>query len=367
MAQASETQASGPLFGELEAIFGSDKPPKPIYRDDALRNLELGLTSDINIARGGLNNVLAQFRNKQRQNNPLLRAATLESDAALRGILQRSTTPFDEYRQLGDYLFDKTQQVPDNVLNYLSNSQNISNLARGINPGSASSYETLLRGGIATRAGLDANRASLAALGGAFPQLQNAIMGRDQTLMSILPQRRAGFEALEARAMSPYMARLAGLRDLQGLGIGQNALNMGNLQGYQPHSNWANKLGAAGRATTANINQLFDWAQQAASIYGSVMGGGMMGGGGGGGSGLGSLFGGGAQQSSNPMGSARAQTAATAERVGPSYFPNYQSQSPSPAPFGTTYNPYNDTSDNFWGNRNQFYGNDGSAVGWYPG
>lgn len=289
MAQASEQTASGPLFGELEAIFGSDEAPRPIYRDTAIRNLERNLTSDVDIARGGLNNVLRKFRRQQGLNNPLLRQATMESDSALRGILQRSTTPFDEYQSLGNYLFDKTQQVPNNVLNYLANSQSISNLARGIDPGRASSYEQLLRGGIATRAGLDANRAWMQGLLGAFPQLQNAIMGRDQTLMSILPQRRAGFEALESRALNPYQAQLAGLGDLQRLAMGQNALNMGNLQGYQPRSNWANKLGAAGRATTANINQLFDWAQQAASIYGSLMGGGM----GGGGSGLGSLFGGG--------------------------------------------------------------------------
>lgn len=350
MPQQSESQASGPLFGELEAIFGNDDPPRAIYRDQAIRGLERDLTSDIGIARGGLYNALGSYRRQQRLNNPLIRSATLESDEALRGILQRKTTPFDEYQSLGNYLFDKTQQVPANVLNYLSNAQSISNLARGINPGAASSYDTLLRGGIATRAGLDANRASLAALGGAFPQLQNAIQARDQTLMSILPQRRAGFEALDARAMNPYMAQLAGLRDLQGLAMGQNALNVGNLQGYHKEGNWANKLAGAGRATTANINQLFDWAQQAASIYGSVMGGGMggmMGGGGGGGGGglgsLGQMFGGGVgrgTQAQYPMSAAQAQTAATAQGVGPSYFQGYQPVQPYIGDVNTGFQPY---------------------------
>lgn len=296
MPQASESQASGPIFGELEAIFGNDKPPRPIYRDDAIRNLERNLTSDIDIARGGLKNALAGYRRNLRFNQPLIRSATMESDSALRGILQRQSSPMSEYQQLGDYLFSKTQQVPDNVLRFLGNGLEVNNLARGLNPGAASSYETLLRGGLASRASLDANRASLGALVSAFPQLQSAIQGRDQTMMNILPQRLAGLENLSNRAMLPYQGLLAGLRDLQGLGMGQNQLNLGNLQGYHKDENWANKLGAAGRATGQNISQVLDWAGQAASIYGGLMGGGMggMGGGGGGGgmSSLGSLFGG---------------------------------------------------------------------------
>lgn len=258
MPQASETQASGPIFGELEAIFGNDKPPRPIYRDDAIRNLERNLTSDIDIARGGLKNALGGYRRSLSANQPLIRNATMESDAALRGILQRHSSPMSEYQQLGDYLFSKTQQVPDRVLNYLGNALEVNNLSRGLNPGAASSYETLLRGGLASRASLDANRASLGALTQAFPQLQNAIMARDQTTMNILPQRLAGLENLSNRKMLPIQALFAGLRDLQGLGMGQNALNMGNLQGYQKGENWANKLGAAGRATGQNISQRWD-------------------------------------------------------------------------------------------------------------
>lgn len=303
MPQQSESQFSGLLGGPIESAFGSRKPPKPIYRDEAIRSLERNLTSDIDIARGGLNNALAGYRRSLQANQPLIRNATLESDAALRGILQRSSTPMDEYRGLGDYLFSKTQQVPDRVLNYLGNALEVNNLSRGLNPGAASSYETLLRGGLASRAALDANRASLGALTQAFPQLQNAIMARDQTTMNILPQRLAGLENLSNRAMLPYQAQLAGIRDLQGLGMGQNALNMGNLQGYQPVENWANRVGAVGRSVGTNISQILDWAQQAASIYGSAMGGGLGGGGGGGGMGsLGSLFGGGGGQSTPARG-----------------------------------------------------------------
>lgn len=290
MPQQSESQFSGLLGGPIEAAFGSRKPPKPIYRDEAIRNLERNLTSDINIGRNSLNNALTGYRRSINANQPLIRDATLESDAALRGILQRQSSPFGEYQQLGDYLFSKTQQVPDRVLNYLGNALEVNNLSRGLNPGAASSYETLLRGGLASRAALDANRASLGALTQAFPQLQNAIMARDQTTMNILPQRLAGLENLSNRRMLPVQAQFAGLRDLQGLAMGQNALNMGNLQGYQPVENWANRVGAVGRSVGTNISQILDWAQQAASIYGSAMGGGM---GGAGGGGLGSLFGGG--------------------------------------------------------------------------
>lgn len=291
----ASTEGNNAFLGSIiEAAAGSDKPPRPIYRDSAIRNLERNLTSDINIGRSGLQNALSKYRTNLSRNNPLLRSAALESDAALSGALGRQT-PMQDLFGVGDYLSGlfRKQVAPyiDPIARNIYNQTTISNLARGIGGTPAgSSYSDLLRGRILGQTAADYGSRMMGMLPSLFPQLQGANQNRFQELMGIFPQRLANFQALEGRAMMPQAARMAGLQDLQGLAMGQNALNLGNLQGYQPVKNWANKVGDVGRAITSNIDKYLSWAQQAASIYGSVMGGGM---GGGGMGSLGSLFGGG--------------------------------------------------------------------------
>lgn len=288
----STSQFSGLLGGPIESLFGSNKPPRPIYRDEAIRNYERELTAALNSARAGLPGVLSEYTRGLARTNPLMGQAVRETNNALSGILGRTSSPLSEAKDLGNYLFEKVQSTPDSVLNYLSNAQNLSNLARGLSPGAASSYEQILRGGLAQRSALEANRAALSGLTGLYPVLQNSILNRDAALLNIFPARQQAISALENRALLPYQAQLASLADLQRLGLGQNALDVGNLQGYQPVKNWANRVGDMGRSIGTNISQLLDWASQAASIYSGGLGGGMGGGGGGLGS-LGGLFGGG--------------------------------------------------------------------------
>lgn len=329
MAVTSESQASGPLVGELETLFG-ESGYKPQYRDKAIRNLELGLTGGLQAALGGFPSALRQFRQAQGKFNPILRQATDASTRALQNILTRDSTPMSDLTGLGDYLFSRAQQVPDRVIDYFGNLGQVSNLARGLSPGmGGSTYETVTRGGLAQRAALDANRQALASLGSLFPAQQSALLARDAALQNVLPAIRGGYEALANRVLNPFAARLAGLGNLQQLAMGQNQLNQGNLMGYEPRSNIFNKLAGAGRATTANINQALDWAGQ---IYGMVGGMGGMGGMGGGGGmgGLGSLFGGmgGGTEGGGIPGSTPAQF---------SSIPSYGSYGSYGAP---AYNPY---------------------------
>lgn len=337
----ASTQGNNALLGSIiEAGFGSDKPPKPIYRDKALRELELGLTGAGQTTLGQLPTYLRNFRQAMGRNNPALAAATTDYGTALRGVLNRQSTPMSDLTGLGDYLFSRVQQVPNQVIDYFGNLGQVSNLARGINPGAGgSTYETITRGGLAQRAALDANRQALASLQSLFPAQQSALLARDAALQGILPAIQSGFAGTERRALAPWQAYVGGLGDLQNYAMGQSGLNMANLQGYQPRTNWANRVGDVGRAITSNIDKYLQWAQQLSSIYSGGLGGGM--GGGGGMGSLGGLFGGGGGMSSNPFGSAQAQTAATAQQVGPTYFPQQ--------PYGTTFNPYTNSSQYFWG------------------
>lgn len=369
MAQTSETQASGPLFGELEALFGEIGPPKRFDIDKPTTQLNTNITSDISSALQSLGPGLRQYRRQIGLNNPLLRNATLESDKVLSDTYRRQS-PLQDLFGVGDYLSGqfKSMVAPyiDPIANSIYNRTTIGNMARGVGGTPAgSSYGDLLRGRILGQTAADYGSKMMGMLPSLYPQLQGANQARFSELLNVLPARRSGFEELEQRRLNPYMANVAGLQDIIGLNAGNIGNIRNNLGGWMPdQGNWANRLGGAGRATTANINQLFDWAQQAASIYGSVMGGGM--GGGMSGGGLSSLFGGGGgQQSSNPMGSAQAHTAATAQSVGPTYFPNYQQ--PQPQPYGTNYNPHTDTSDYFYGNQNP-YSNQSPlpSSGFYP-
>lgn len=296
--------AAGP-GGEIRAAFGNNDPPRVIYRDDAIRNLERNLTSDIDLTRGSMYNALGSYKKQQRLNTPFIRNATLESDQALSDTYRRQS-PLQDLFGVGDYLSGqfKSMVAPyiDPIANSIFNRTTIGNMARGVGGNAAgSSYGDILRGRILGQTAADYGSRMMGMLPQLYPQLQNANQGRFQELLQVLPARRGGFEALDARAMNPFMAQLASLRDIQGLAMGQNALNLGNVQGYHKEKNWADRVGDVGEATTANINQLFDWAQQAASIYGSVatggmggmMGGGAAGGGGGGLGSLGQMFGGG--------------------------------------------------------------------------
>lgn len=337
----ASTQGNNAFLGSIiEAGFGSDDPPKPIYRDKALRELELGLTGAGQTVLGQLPTYLRNYRQAMGRNNAGLAAATAEATNALRNILTRQSTPMSDLTGLGDYLFAKSQQVPDRVIDYFGNLGQVSNLARGINPGAGgSTYETITRGGLAQRAALDANRQALASLQSLFPAQQSALLARDAALQGVLPSIQAGLAGTERRALAPWQAYVGGLGDLQNYAMGQSGLNMANLQGYQQPSNWANKVGDVGRAITSNIDKYLQWAQQLSSIYSGGLGGGM--GGGGGMGSLGGLFGGSGGMSSNPFGSAQAQTAATAQQVGPTYFPQQ--------PYGTSFNPYTNSSQYFWG------------------
>lgn len=279
-------ESSGFLGGPIEAAFGSQKPPKPIYRDEALRNLELGLTGAGQTALNQLPDYLAAYRRNIARDNPALRGATTDYGNALRNILNRQSTPMSDLTGLGDYLFSKVQQVPNQVIDYFGNLGQVSNLARGVNPGrGGSTYETLTRGGLAQRAALDANRQALASLQSLFPSQQSALLARDAALQGILPAIQSGYAGLEQRALAPWQAYLGGLGGLQQFGLGQNTLNLGNLQGYQPVRNWANRVGDVGRSITANIDKYLQWAQQLSSLYSGGLGGG------GGMGGLGGLFG----------------------------------------------------------------------------
>ena len=331
----ASTEGNNALLGSIiEAAAGSDKPPKPIYRDRALRELELGLTGGGQTALNQLPNYLANFRRNMALNAPALRGATTDYATALRNILTRQSTPMSDLTGLGDYLFSRAEQVPNRVIDYFGNLGQVSNLARGLSPGmGGSTYETVTRGGLAQRAALDANRQALASLQSLFPSQQAAVLARDAALQGILPAIQAGYAGTERRALAPWQAYVGGLGDIQQFGMGQNALGLGNLQGYQPVKNWANRVGDVGRAITSNIDKYLQWAQQLQSLYtGGLGGGGGMGG-------LGGLFGGGGgggTPATNAYGPSMNVTGANMLNA-------------SGQPFGTTYNPYTDSSQFFWG------------------
>lgn len=324
-----------PILSELGAALG-ETDYVPQYIDKSARELELGLTGGAKTALAQLPDYLRNYRRAMARNAPALGAATTDYSNALRNILNRPSN-MSELTGLGDYLFGKVQQVPNRVIDYFGNTGDVNNMARGLYPGAQgqpSTYRDVTRGGIATRAALEANRSALGALQSLFPSQQAASLARDAALQGILPAIQAGYQGLEQRALAPWQAYLGGLGNLQGFGIGQNALRGGNLQGFRPDRNaWA-RISDASQQSANNFSQILDWAQQAASIYGSVLGGGM---GGGGMGGLGGLFGGGG--GGTPATNAYPGMNSTGAAM----------LNQNPAPFGTTYNPYTNSSQYFWG------------------
>lgn len=275
------------MIGDLISAFSGTPTYKPQYSSEGLHNLTDALTGQASTNLGSNNaNLTAYEKALGDQQSPINDAVNRYSDLA-KSIASRPNAPLDEYKNLGDYLFGKVDSnAVDPVINNLANQTNLHNRVLGINPGGDSTYDRLMRSGIASKIRLSALGNIVNQLGPTASSLNNSRLANDAFALGLTPQEMALRNAAAGQNLLPIQARGASLQDLINSGQGLSALNKSNIFGYQKERTGLDRWSDA-------FNALKNGAWEGLSFYQSLGGmGGGMGGGGGGGGGMGGMFGG---------------------------------------------------------------------------
>jgi hypothetical protein len=326
---ASASQASpGPIGGPIQALFGSDDPPREVFqryvRPELSKLRDLGLSALKSLGTGG-----AAAEKSYNLGTDLQRRLMGEQEGVSRQLLSRALN-FDPNRMLGDIGKTAFSFIDPNVVSPLAkfdvNYDRLSRMARGLNPAAIDSTSDRLRNArVASGRYYDVARNVYGALPNLYNQALNSGLTYANLAQGYLPQLMSGYRALDRGPLDAALLRdEAANAGARGTMLRSQANKMATY-GYQQPENWADKIGQADAATW---NTLKDAIQMAGSVYGMIAGGGaggmlggMMGGGGGG-------------------GGAAPRPGAWGQQGQPSFIPSPQYYGP-PAQMGPggTYNP----------------------------
>lgn len=277
MPAASQTTA-GPLGGPIQALFGSDKPPKEVFQRYVRPLLpklrDIGKQALSSLSRGG-----AEAERQYNLGTERQRGLMAEQEGVGRQLLSRALN-FDPNQQLSDIGKTLFGFIGPNVLDpaarHAANAYTLTARARGFNPAAVdSTTERLRRAAESNRVYLQSAGQAFNALPQLYNQATNAGLNYEDLARGYLPSVMRGWRNLDTAPLEAARLMSGASSDAARNVMEQSQANRMATYGFQQPQNWADRFGEADAAAYATMK---DALQTAASLY-AQMGGGQGGGG----------------------------------------------------------------------------------------